>query len=119
MAKRRQVIRSRVSREVALKADIAFCRALPKIELHAHLSGSISRDFLHDIWLAKQDECSDLEDPLDAIRPNGVHHDVLTYVNGKHEEPYFTLDIPKVNQCDTVLLTVEASSHSSTNTSTT
>ena len=51
------------------KVDIAFTRSLPKAELHAHLSGSISRETLHEIWRTKQTagKCSDLEDPLTAI----------------------------------------------------
>ena len=50
--------------------DIEFTKALPKSELHAHLSGSISRETLHKIWLAKQSnqQCIDLEDPLVAVR---------------------------------------------------
>ena len=50
--------------------DVEFTTALPKAELHAHLSGSISRETLHEIWLAKQStqQCLDLEDPLKAIR---------------------------------------------------
>lgn len=52
------------------KVDIGFVRALPKAELHAHLSGSISRETLHAVWLYKQSkgECLDLEDPLTAIK---------------------------------------------------
>ena len=54
-------------------ADPDFVRALPKAELHAHLSGSISKETLHDIWLRKRSkaQCLDLEDPLTAIRPGG------------------------------------------------
>ena len=50
--------------------DIAFTRSLPKAELHAHLSGSISSETLHEIWMRKRAEgdCSDLEDPSIAIR---------------------------------------------------
>lgn len=47
--------------------------ALPKIELHAHLTGSISRQTLHEIWLTKSASGStDLEDPLLVI-PEGKH----------------------------------------------
>ncbi|KAF2484140.1 hypothetical protein BDY17DRAFT_309446 [Neohortaea acidophila] len=47
-----------------------FTHALPKTELHAHLSGSISKETLHAIWRQKQSqpECRALEDPLTAIR---------------------------------------------------
>ena len=50
--------------------DIEFTKALPKAELHTHLSGSISRETLHDIWRSKQlnNECLDLEDPLLSIK---------------------------------------------------
>jgi hypothetical protein len=49
--------------------DLAFTKALPKIELHAHLTGSISRKCLHNIWLQKKsrDPSFELEDPLTAI----------------------------------------------------
>ncbi|KAL6859328.1 Metallo-dependent hydrolase [Trichoderma novae-zelandiae] len=47
--------------------------ALPKIELHAHLTGSISRQTLHEIWLAKSAAGeTGLEDPLLVI-PEGKH----------------------------------------------
>ncbi|KAI3328275.1 Metallo-dependent hydrolase [Ustulina deusta] len=40
-------------------------RSMPKIELHAHLSGSISRQCLHEIWRDKKAAGkTDLEDPL-------------------------------------------------------
>ncbi|KAI1361602.1 Metallo-dependent hydrolase [Xylaria arbuscula] len=40
-------------------------KAMPKIELHAHLSGSISRQCLHEIWQGKKEaDETDLEDPL-------------------------------------------------------
>ncbi|KAJ4174916.1 hypothetical protein NW754_005339 [Fusarium falciforme] len=47
--------------------------ALPKIELHAHLTGSISRRTLHEIWLRKRAAGdTDLEDPL-VVMPEGKH----------------------------------------------
>jgi adenosine deaminase len=57
--------------DLPLEIDIAFTRSLPKAELHAHLSGSISSETLHEIWMRKRAEgdCSDLEDPSTAIRP--------------------------------------------------
>ena len=50
--------------------DIAFTKSLPKAELHAHLTGSISRETLHEIWIRKRADgrCLDLEDPSTAIR---------------------------------------------------
>lgn len=62
--------------------DLAFTKALPKAELHAHLSGSISRETLHDIWVKKQLSglCRDLHDPLTAILPGGEGFvDVVTF----------------------------------------
>ncbi|THZ84096.1 Metallo-dependent hydrolase [Aureobasidium pullulans] len=49
--------------------DITFTRALPKVELHAHLTGSISRECLHQIWLQKKtkDPAFEMDDPLTAI----------------------------------------------------
>jgi adenosine deaminase len=53
--------------------DIAFTKALPKAELHAHLSGSIRRETLHEIWQGRQlkHQCLNLEDPMTAITPGG------------------------------------------------
>ncbi|KAJ4424718.1 hypothetical protein N0V82_000646 [Gnomoniopsis sp. IMI 355080] len=46
---------------------------LPKIELHAHLSGSISRQCLHEVWLMKKEGGeTDLADPLIEM-PDGKH----------------------------------------------
>ncbi|KAK3333336.1 hypothetical protein B0T19DRAFT_123191 [Cercophora scortea] len=55
-------------------------RALPKIELHAHLSGSISRQCLHDVWLKKKQAGeTDLLDPLVEM-PEGKHdYDLQTF----------------------------------------
>ncbi|KAF4550222.1 Adenosine/AMP deaminase-like protein 1 [Elsinoe fawcettii] len=62
------------------EADRAFCKALPKVELHAHFTGSISRQTLHEIWLRKRaagelEGVNAIEDPLVAIPPaaNGVN----------------------------------------------
>ncbi|CAG8976878.1 hypothetical protein HYALB_00003489 [Hymenoscyphus albidus] len=55
-------------------------RALPKIELHAHLSGSISRECLHEVWLQKVERGeTDLPDPLIEM-PAGKHdYDLETF----------------------------------------
>ncbi|KAK4186829.1 hypothetical protein QBC35DRAFT_253304 [Podospora australis] len=55
-------------------------KALPKIELHAHLSGSISRQCLHDVWVKKhQAGETTLEDPLIQM-PLGKHdYDLETF----------------------------------------
>ncbi|KAL2753007.1 hypothetical protein ACRALDRAFT_2044682 [Sodiomyces alcalophilus JCM 7366] len=48
-------------------------KALPKLELHAHLTGSISRQTLHEIWSRKKAAgVTDLEDPL-VVMPEGKH----------------------------------------------
>ncbi|OHE94429.1 adenosine deaminase [Colletotrichum orchidophilum] len=54
--------------------------ALPKIELHAHLTGSVSRRTLHDIWVLKREAGeTDLEDPL-VVMPDGKHdYDLTTF----------------------------------------
>lgn len=58
-----------------------FTKALPKAELHAHLTGSISQQCLHEIWIRKRAslENSHLEDPLIACRPEAEHHDILSF----------------------------------------
>lgn len=65
----------------AAQVDDEFVRALPKAELHAHLTGSISRKTLHSIWESKRSEgqCLDLEDPLTAIQPGGDFVDVISF----------------------------------------
>jgi adenosine deaminase len=62
--------------EVPTPVDAAFTKVLPKIELHAHLTGSISPETLHQIW---QDSKSNLQDPLIAVRPEGAHHDIFSF----------------------------------------
>lgn len=60
--------------------DAAFARLLPKVELHAHLSGSISRQTLHDLWLQKKAEKASLglEDPMIAIPAARTGVDIAT-----------------------------------------
>ena len=52
-------------------------------QLHAHLTGSISRDCLHEIWTTRkaQHPALDLQDPLIAIPPGKVDYDIKTYAN--------------------------------------
>ncbi|KAK8248929.1 hypothetical protein IWZ00DRAFT_509534 [Phyllosticta capitalensis] len=59
----------------------AFALRLSKVELHAHLSGSINRAILHDIWLQKKTALPsfDLQDPLLAIPPDKVDYDLETF----------------------------------------
>ncbi|KAG5979504.1 hypothetical protein E4U55_005094 [Claviceps digitariae] len=48
-------------------------KSLPKIELHAHLTGSVSREALHCVWERKKEAGeTDLEDPL-VVMPDGKH----------------------------------------------
>ncbi|KAL2262562.1 hypothetical protein VTK26DRAFT_938 [Humicola hyalothermophila] len=55
-------------------------RALPKIELHAHLSGSISRQCLHEVWLMKKEAGeTDLQDPLVVMPPGKHDYDLKTF----------------------------------------
>lgn len=51
-------------------------------QLHAHLSGSISRQCLHEVWLMKKEAGeTDLADPLVEM-PDGKHdYNLKTYVN--------------------------------------
>ncbi|KAH8698470.1 putative adenosine deaminase [Talaromyces proteolyticus] len=55
-----------------------FTKRLPKIELHAHLSGSITRECLHEIWLRKKshDPNFDLDDPWVLMPPGKVDYRV-------------------------------------------
>ena len=49
--------------------------------MHAHLTGSISRECLHDIWEKKkaEDPAFDVEDPLVAIPSDKVDYNLETY----------------------------------------
>ncbi|KAJ5553967.1 hypothetical protein N7513_003926 [Penicillium frequentans] len=57
----------------AKQVSESFTKALPKVELHAHLSGSISRQCLHEIWKNKKSKYPNfpVEDPL-VLMPAGV-----------------------------------------------
>lgn len=62
----------------------AFTKHLPKIDLHAHLTGSISPQTLHQIWQQQQlhdETSSQLLDPLIALAPPSgqKHHNILTF----------------------------------------
>lgn len=54
-----------------------FTKLLPKCELHAHLSGSISRDTLHTIWQQKKN--STLGDPAIALKPAGTFPTIVSF----------------------------------------
>ncbi|KAH9216868.1 hypothetical protein DL95DRAFT_387032 [Leptodontidium sp. 2 PMI_412] len=54
--------------------------ALPKVELHAHLSGSIGRECLHEIWLQKKAQGeTTLEDPLVEMPAGKFDYDLETF----------------------------------------
>lgn len=63
----------------------SFTLSLPKIELHAHLTGSISPQTLHEIWQQQQQQESNppnpLPDPLIALAPppGQTHHNISTF----------------------------------------
>lgn len=65
-----------------LEKENAFTQALPKLELHAHLTGSISRRCLHDIWEIRKrtDPSFELDDPLAAIPQGEGRINIVTYV---------------------------------------
>ncbi|KAI1094328.1 Metallo-dependent hydrolase [Rostrohypoxylon terebratum] len=55
-------------------------KSMPKIELHAHLTGSISRRCLHEIWQVKKAAGkTDLEDPLLVMPPDRHDYDLKTF----------------------------------------
>ncbi|KAG5293317.1 adenosine deaminase [Histoplasma capsulatum G186AR] len=61
--------------------DLAFTKALPKIELHAHLTGSISRQCLREIWLQKKAKNAELDimDPYIAMPQGKVDFTLDTF----------------------------------------
>ncbi|KAI5358628.1 putative adenosine deaminase domain, adenosine/adenine deaminase, metal-dependent hydrolase [Septoria linicola] len=61
-----------------MPVDTSFTRSLPKVELHAHLTGSISPACLHSIW-QNSASSNTLQDPSIALKPPGEHHDVYTF----------------------------------------
>ncbi|EQL33287.1 adenosine deaminase [Blastomyces dermatitidis ATCC 26199] len=67
--------------ESSKRIDLAFTKALPKIELHAHLTGSISRECLREIWLQKKAKNPDLDviDPYIAMPPGKVDYTLKTF----------------------------------------
>lgn len=69
--------------EMTRSVDEVFARSLPKAELHAHLSGSISRTTLHNIWQEKKASSKDddtvLSDPAIALKPAGNFPTILTF----------------------------------------
>jgi len=64
-----------------IPVDATFTKSLPKAELHAHLSGSITPSTLHQIWQLKRSRGEDLalDDPALALKPAGSYPTVLTF----------------------------------------
>jgi len=64
-----------------LPVDEAFTKSLPKCELHAHLSGSISRITMHDIWKKKKASNIDINlgDPALALKPAGTFPTIVSF----------------------------------------
>ena len=65
---------------MASNVDAAFTKHLPKVELHAHLTGSITPQCLHEIWTQTKSEDPDmtLQDPLEAMSKDKVW-DIMTF----------------------------------------
>ncbi|KAI2615274.1 Metallo-dependent hydrolase [Hypoxylon sp. NC1633] len=62
------------------QASILDFKSMPKIELHAHLTGSISPQCLHEIWEVKKGLGeTDLEDPLVIMSPGRHDYDLKTF----------------------------------------
>ncbi|PPJ52628.1 hypothetical protein CBER1_10848 [Cercospora berteroae] len=79
--------------------DTSFALALPKIELHAHLTGSISPECLRDIWLRSE---TNLEDPSIALQPIGKqHHDISTFFKIFDTFIYDLVNTPQAVQSST------------------
>lgn len=60
--------------------DATFTKDLPKVELHAHLTGSITPQCLHQIWAQRRstDPELTLQDPLEAMS-KGKAWDITTF----------------------------------------
>lgn len=60
--------------------DAAFTKNLPKVELHAHLTGSITPQCLHEIWTQRTsiDPTLALQDPLEAMSKDKAW-DIMTF----------------------------------------
>jgi len=64
---------------VPAPSSVMDFKSLPKIELHAHLSGSISRQCLHDVWLVQKERGqTSLRDPLIEMPTGKFDYDLET-----------------------------------------
>lgn len=66
--------------DMATTVDSAFTINLPKVELHAHLTGSITPQCLHEIWTQRKSEIPHLtlQDPLEAMSMD-KSWDIMTF----------------------------------------
>ena len=84
-----------------LPVDDTFTKALPKAELHAHLSGSISRTTLRTIWQKKKatsnNDESTLPDPAIALKPAGTFPTILSFFQIFNDYIYSL-----VNDCESI-----------------
>ncbi|KAB8073153.1 Metallo-dependent hydrolase [Aspergillus leporis] len=86
--------------DLSKPVDAAFTKALPKIELHAHLSGSISRQTLHEIWAKKKatDPTFSVEDPLVVLPPGKVDYSLKTFFTLFSKSIYQLInDLPSIS----------------------
>ncbi|RAK98602.1 putative adenosine deaminase [Aspergillus ibericus CBS 121593] len=94
--------------DLSKPVDPAFTKALPKIELHAHLSGSISRQCLHDIWAKKkaQDPSFSVEDPFVSMPPGKVDYSLQTFFQSFNKSIYHLVnDLPSLTYATLSVLT--------------
>jgi adenosine deaminase len=68
-----------------------------KPQLHAHLSGSISRQTLHEIWAKKKatDPTFSVEDPLVVLPPGKVDYSLKTYITSPHKPKIYNVQKEK------------------------
>ena len=82
----------RMSQTLSTIVDKDFTRRLPKIELHAHLTGSITPQTLHEIWASHKD--STLEDPLSVLSPEKAYN-ITTFFPLFSTYTYHLISTPK------------------------
>ncbi|PKY08887.1 Metallo-dependent hydrolase [Aspergillus campestris IBT 28561] len=85
----------------------AFTKSLPKVELHAHLTGSISRQCLHEIWARKKAEnpAFDVQDPWEVMPPGKVDYSLATFFNVFSNSIYnLCSDLPSIAYATTSVL---------------
>ena len=65
---------------MSTNVDATFTKNLPKVELHAHLTGSITPRCLHEIWTQRRstDPNMTLQDPLEAMSKE-KSWDIMTF----------------------------------------